>query len=412
MVRTARPAFGAAALMLASVSGAAAQDFAARWLAASGATGEWGGRRAALAKAGITPELNFTTDLLANPVGGERQSAAYAGLWSAAATFDLDTLAGINGLSLYMAAAWAQGSDLSDDIGNVFGVAEVFNGDTVRLGEFFLEGDYFAQRLSFAVGRLATGSDFAVIDSYGAYVNSAVNGNPAGILLNVPSFTTPPFAAWGARMALRPRYDTTLTLGLYDANPADQNEDRHGIDFSFDPGKGLLFVAEAKVTPNSADDAPGLPGTYAVGAYLDTSSYSFVADASRKRSGNYGVYAIAEQMVFRESPGSSEGLTLWGTVTLNPDQDINTLPVGLFGGAVYEGLLPGRPNDVSAFGVSYGAFSDTLTGQNFELAFEVNHRFQLGNWFYVTPDVQYIVNPGGEDIADALVAGVEVSINF
>ena len=43
------------------------------------ATGDWGGFRTKLNEMGIDPELNYAHDLLANPVGGERQSAAYSG---------------------------------------------------------------------------------------------------------------------------------------------------------------------------------------------------------------------------------------------------------------------------------------------------------------------------------------------
>jgi porin len=44
---------------------------------------------------------------------------------------------------------------------------------------------------------------------------------------------------------------------------------------------------------------------------------------------------------------------------------------------------------------------------------ELNHRFQLGTWCYVTPDIQYIINPNGQsDINDALVLGFEASFDF
>ena len=384
-----------------------------QWVAQDTATGDWGGLRTRLENAGIDPELNFTADILGNPVGGLRQSAAYAGLWYGSTTFDLETLAGINGLSLYVAGAWAQGRDLSgDDIGNFFDVAEAFNGDALRLSELYLEQSLFADRLNIAVGRLSAGDDFAVTDSYGYYVNSAVNGNPTGILANVPSFTTPPFAQWGARATVKPRDDTYVSVALYNADADVQRDSAHGLDFTFNPWDGVLAVAEVGFNPNTSDGPSGMPGYYAVGGYYDSSSYTFLDNSNRTRDGNFGFYAIAEQMVFRERAGSPEGLTLWGTVTVNPDDAINTLPVGLFGGATYQGLLPGRPDDVTAFGISYGAFSDDLPGQNYELVLELNHSFQFGEWLYVTPDVQYVINPNGGGIPNALVAGVEASIDF
>lgn len=388
-----------------------AEDLVSRWMAQETATGDWGGWRTRLRQAGIDPQLNFTTDLLGNPVGGLRQSAAYAGMWYGETVFDLETIAGLNGLRFVVGGAWTQGRDLSgDDIGNIFGVAEVFNGDTLRLAELYLEQSLFDDRLSVALGRLAVGDAFAIAGSFGYYVNSAVNSSPVSLPINVPSFTTPPFAVWGARVKADLRQDVTLMLGLYNADTDVQADPRHGLDFTFDPWDGVLGMAELGFNPHVG--ANRLPGHYAIGGLYDTSRYTYVADPNRTRRGNFGVYAIAEQMVWRESPGSPEGLTVWGSVTVNPDDDINTLPVAVYGGATYQGLVPGRMNDVTAFGVSYGAFSDALPGQSAEWVLEINHRFQLGDWFSVTPDLQYVIDPDGAGIADALVAGVEISIDF
>ncbi|MEM1397060.1 MAG: hypothetical protein AAGH38_06380 [Pseudomonadota bacterium] len=41
-------------------------------------------------------------------------------------------------------------------------------------------------------------------------------------------------------------------------------------------------------------------------------------------------------------------MTLWGAITSVPDEEINPLPFGLFGGGHYTGLFNGRPNDITA----------------------------------------------------------------
>ena len=83
------------------------------------------------------------------------------------------------------------------------------------------------------------------------------------------------------------------------------------------------------------------------------------------------------------------------------------------GGLVYQGLPPNRDRDVTAFCVILGKFSDELDDNGIETVLEINHRFQVGRWFYITPDIQYVINPNGSsDIDDALVLGVEISSNF
>ncbi|MEM7170045.1 MAG: carbohydrate porin [Pseudomonadota bacterium] len=384
------------------------------WFEQDYATGDWGGARTDLSNDGFTPALNYTTDLMANPSGGMNQSGAYAAGWTGSLDFDLEKLAGIKGLSFFAAGSLQQGRDLSgDDIGNIFAVAQVFNGDVWRLNQLYFEQSLWQDDVNIAIGRLAAGDDFATSDSYGYYVSGAVNGNPTGILANIPSFTTPPFAQWGARVTVQPTSDIYISGGAYNADPSVQDDDQHGIDFKFNPDDGVLGLAEIGYSLNQGDKDPGLPGQYSFGAYYDSSDFARLDDPTAEENGNYGLYAIGQQMVYREGKaGSDQGLTLWGTLTTGPDQSINTLPFAAFGGAYYQGLIPERDNDVTAVAAYYGLFSDDLPGQSYELALEVNHRFQLAPWLYLTPDFQYIINPNGGGIDDAAVVGIEISIDF
>jgi carbohydrate-selective porin OprB len=94
-----------AALLGWGATGARAQD--GSWLEQETATGNWGGARERLVAAGITPRASYTTDLLANPVGGARQGFAYAGDLEASLEFDLERLLGLRGSSFFIAASWA-----------------------------------------------------------------------------------------------------------------------------------------------------------------------------------------------------------------------------------------------------------------------------------------------------------------
>ncbi len=215
------------------------------WMSQDTATGDWRGARKDLEKAGVTPALNFTTDLQTNPIGGIEPSGAYAGMWVGELEFDFDTMVGIPGLTLFAAGSSDQGRDLSgDDIGNVFGVAQVFNGNGLRLNQLYLQQNLFDDAISLAMGRLSSGDDFAASDSYAFYVSGAVNGNPTSILVNIPSFTTPPYAQWGVRATVNPSDAFYISAGAYNADPVVQDDDRHGVDFRLNPGDGVLSLAE------------------------------------------------------------------------------------------------------------------------------------------------------------------------
>jgi porin len=385
------------------------------WLQQDTATGDWGGLRNQAETAGITFEGNYQTDLLTNPIGGEKHGFAYAGLLEASLAFDLETMLGVKGLEFFIAASWASGRDLSDkDIGNLIDVSQVFSGRSVRLDQMYFQQTLFDEALNVAVGRLSTGDDFATSDLYGYYVSSGVNENPFSIPENAPSFSTDPVAAWGVRAIVQPLDQLYLAAGVYNADSEIGDDGENGVDFVLNPQDGVLTVAEVGYQRNQAKDDTGLPGNLKIGGYYDSSDFDPVDDEGRERDGNYGFYLLLDQMMYREGgPGSQQGLTPWAAFTFAPVERVNPIPFLASGGLIYEGLVPGRDDDITALGVYYGKFSGRLQDQNAETVVEANYRFQLAPWFYVTPDFQYVFRPNGSDqIDDAAVFGGEISIDF
>nr|WP_208980618.1 carbohydrate porin [Pseudovibrio sp. W64] len=122
------------------------------------ATGDWGGYRTKLNDMGIDPELNYTHDIMANPVGGERQSAAYAGALGANINFDFEKLMGLSGTSFSLGLYQGLGRDLSgEDINNVFDVAQIFIGDVFGISQMNILQTLANDRVEIAIGRLSAG---------------------------------------------------------------------------------------------------------------------------------------------------------------------------------------------------------------------------------------------------------------
>jgi porin len=383
------------------------------WLRQDSATGDWGGLRSRAEAAGLTVQGSYQTDLLANPIGGESQGFAYAGAMEVSLGFDLEKIAGLEGTSFAIAGYWASGDDLSQtDIGNLIAVAQAFNGRTVGLAQMYIEQKLLGGRLDVALGRLSAGDDFATSDLYASYVSSGINGNPFAIAANVPSFTADPVAQWGIRAIAQPSAQIRLAGGVYNADPDVGRDGEHGVDFTLDPEDGVLAIAEAGYAWQQA----GMPGSVTFGGYFDSSDFEDLDGSGRARDGNYGLYLLLDQMAYREAGAGQDGeqgLTPWIALTLAPDQEINSIPFFAAGGLVYQGLLPGRRDDLTAAAVYHGRFSDRLDNRNAETVVEANHRFQLAPWLYVTPDFQYVMRPNGQsDIDDAAVFGGEIGIDF
>lgn len=386
------------------------------WAAQPGATGSWFGFRDTLTQLGVTPAITYVTDLLGNPVGGRRRGVAYAGQLNADVSVDLEKLAGLKGLTFGVSANWASGTDLStDDIGNFFIVAQAFAGDRGRLYTLFLDQSLFDGRLDVKVGRFAPGDDFLSWPQYTFLVNIALNPAIYATQVNVPGFTAAPIGTWGARVRAKPADSFSATAGIYYSDPARDLVNTAGTDFGFEGSStGLLAIAEFAYLHNQTKGTTGLPGSYRFGGYYDSNLFPTFADPRVNHRGNWGLYVLLDQVIYREGPpGSGQGLALAGSFVVAPDQSINTMPYFAVAGAVYRGLLPGRDKDALAFAAYYGAFSRDLPGQSSETVLELTYTLALTPWLTVQPDIQYVINPGGRSsVKNALVIGAQISITF
>jgi len=118
-------------------------------------------------------------------------------------------------------------------------------------------------------------------------------------------------------------------------------------------------------------------------------------------------------MVYRETSYDNQGLTPWASLTISPDESINTFPFFISGGFVYKGLFPNRNDDMTAFGFAYGSLSDDLENKDYELMLELTYIIQATPWLQIQPDVQWIVHPGGSsDIPNALVIGFQLAVDI
>ncbi len=333
-----------------------------------------------------------------------------------------------------MSGSWRNGTSLSNDyIGNIFNVQQVFGGQTYKLVDLYFQQSLWEDVLNFRLGRIAMGDEFLSSPLYWNYVNNGFDGNPVAIFKNVPGVAAYPNTTWGIRTRVRPVKEVYLMAGLFNNDPEVSDSKNHGLDFSL---KGPLFViAETGYLLNRQKGSIGLPGNFKIGGYYhngdfddlyrDSSGNSFAlsGNAPETHHGNSGFYILLDQMIYRErGPGSKQGLTPFISLLFAPEKDINQLPFFMNGGVVYRGLVPGREQDVAAFGLVYGAFSEDLEHhqedaeigvQGYELVLEVNYNFQVAKWLHIIPDVQYVMNPGGTgDIPDALVLGFQLAVNL
>ena len=174
-----------------------------------------------------------------------------------------------------------------------------------------------------------------------------------------------------------------MPMGFYDRNPDVALNEMNGFDFSL---HGPLFwITEAGYALNGSKGATGLVGHYKAGIWYNAGSFGefsplslagidqelvarklrldrqAVKTAVTTTMGDWGFYALMDQVLWRRGgPDSKQKVTVFGSVLVAPDQDINQMPYFVDGGIVWNGPFPSRQLDYVGFEFAYGAISSVL----------------------------------------------------
>ena len=353
---------------------------------------------------GITPTLSYTGVLQTNATGGPHQVWSYAGQLSAGLDLDLEKSLKVRGMSIYIGASWGTGSDLSGFLHTLFPVNSIY-APTYYLGEMYLQQTLLNKKLTLAGGRLGAANTFAILPVFANYVNYGINPNPYSLGANDIGFFSPPAGTeWGA-LAL---YDVTpliqVSAGLFNTNPNSANGADHGTDFALQQGnKGALVVGQISFFPHQIKKDEGRQGEYSLGFITDNNSFADLSGGKTNSGGYWGVFAQGQEMVYQpDGPGTSRGLTVWASWAYNSKPVISPIPLFWGAGASYEGLIPARKKDVISAGWIYGRVSSSIPATTAEQVFELNYSLRFGRVLAITPDFQYIWNPGGYSVLEPL----------
>jgi porin len=248
------------------------------------------------------------------------------------------------------------------------------------------------------------------------YLNIGTNPGPGALGINDATFTLyPPGVEWGVQAIYNITSSFQMAAGVFNTNQSSAGGAKGGLDFALQQGnRGALSVVQLNYLVNHAARDTGLPGQYSFGGYYDSNRFSSLRIPNSTESGTYSVYGMFQQMVYRDGEaGSQKGVTIWGETALAPKSSVNTMPYFVGGGLSYQGLIPGRDNDIASAGVIYGAFSRYIPRTTAETVIEINYQITFSRWLSITPDIQYVIRPSGSSaIKNALGLGTQVAVVF
>jgi len=399
-------------------------------------SGDWGGQRQRLAEQGLTFNFAYGSQVAHNFSGGTDRLTRYTDQWEFGATLDLDRRWGWKGGTFHVTMTDRNGRDLGADanIGNNMLIQEVYGrGQTWHLTQLWLNQTLLDGRVEAKFGRMTLSEDFFSFscDFQNLSFCSAQPGNLVG-----DYWVNWPTSQWAARVKYLPSRDSYLQFGVYQVNPKyvdDRYARRHGWEPGFPGGTtGALMPLEAGWQPSWR----GLPGSYKVGAWYNTSDgddlYFDVDHAPRgltglaplQRNGRFGVYLSLQQQV----TGGGGGATVFLNFT-QADRNTARLDHQLALGVQYKGPFEGRGQDSIGFAIgathNNGRFADftrqnnVRTGQDaiasgsYEYVGELYYAWVPVPAVSLRPNLQYIRHPGGTTRnSDAFVIGMKSIVVF
>ncbi len=399
-------------------------------------TGNWGGLRDKLRDDGANFYAQYTSEALGNPYGGNfGQGAIYEGLLETRVELDFEKLTGgaWKGAIFRVSSYWTHGPSLSlQDVGDISTISSIDAFDSIRLEDMWLQQNFFDNKISIEIGQIAADSEFLISQAGLLYVNGTFGANPL-MTFDIAPYNPPiyPLTTTGARLKWQPIDSFYFVTAVFNGNAGTQSGNSDGLRFGFSAQKGILSFSELGYLLNQGKDDKGLPGTYKLGGWVDTSNFSTFSSQADFANGtgplqsagvNYAIYGVGDQTVWRAGDGdTARSLTLFFRAGVAPSRS-SEVDLDIDGGANFTGLIPGRKDDIAGLALSRSAisrdFSDLsqATGGpafKYEAVVEATYQVTLAPWWQLQPDLQYIFTAGAQAHSpDALVIGLRSTVTF
>ncbi|AJX31241.1 carbohydrate-selective porin, OprB family protein [Burkholderia oklahomensis C6786] len=421
--------------------------------------GDMGGLRSKLGDHGITLNLQETSEYLRNLSGGTRRGGAYDGLTQFGFSVDTEKAIGLPGGTFNVSGLQIHGTSLTSRNLQLLQTASGIEAEgTTRLWELWYQQSFAGGRADMKIGQQSLDQEFMVSQYAGTFIN-ATFGWPVLPAADMPAGgPVYPLSSLGVRLRYKPSDAWTVMAGVFDGNPAGgvgdaQRLNRHGTNFNLH--NGALFIGELQYALNAPPADPkapqpaGLPGMYKLGVWYnserfddprhDTNGVSLADPASNgiaaTHRGNYGFYAVADQMVWRPSADSPRSLNVFARMMGAPG-DRNAVDFALNAGVTLKAPFAGRDNDTAGLAVSYAKVGSHARGidgdtgvfttpgypvRRAETLVEATYQYQVTPWWQLQADFQYAFRPGGgipnpnepgSRIGNEAIVGVRTTITF
>ena len=354
-----------------------------------------------------------------------RRAGRFSGSYDLELSADLQQLFNLENTRLYMLAegSWSKSGGINAPS---VGAAMNVNDDgasrrSLDVSELWIERTFDDETLILRIGKIDLTGGFECSGCPVAFDCSTFANDETTQFLNSALVNNPaiPFPQYGLAAAA---YYNPVDWWYASAAIADAQADSRETGFStaFHEEDFFFTIVETGITPTMNSANGPLQGAYRVGLWVDAQDKTRFSNGKNFRNDG-GVYLSCGQMIFKENKiaDDTQGLGLFGRYGW-ADSDLNEITNFWSFGFQYEGPFDGRDRDVIAFGAAQGIFTDQLGANDgagysddHETAFELYYSAFINDSLTISPNIQYISNPGGDKSLDnALVLGLRLQMTF
>jgi porin len=381
--------------------------------------GEWGGERGRLLERGVRFDFQYISDSLWNLQGEQKERFASWNRFRWTVDIDFGALTGVHDLYFHATALWQGGGNLGTYLGLLTSPSGMSSENTCRLDSWWIEKRWLNQRLTTRVGQFA-GQDFYGAQHYAvSFIFEPMGYALGNLFTTIESFDPPSPPAVEVRVVPLHHFYVKSMVMAADSQPFSHNQTGFVPQFRGTP----VSVSEIGFTPgkkatsvrafDNVKTRKGYSGLYLFGASYNPARF---ATASGERvPGNYLLYWMASQALWRFDPNGGKGLD--GTFAYDwspPDVNRNNhlLTVGLR----FNEPLPLPIHNTMSLGYVQNHLSQDFVpagtpAWKAEHGVEFNTLLDVAPMLLLQPVVQYFANVGGRT-QRAVVFGFRTKVEF
>jgi porin len=341
---------------------------------------------------GVEGGLSYTLDSANNLGGGIQTGQLLLHKLSLTGSLNTQALGAWNGGTLFVELLGDHGHNPSNRLYGDFQTADnIADQNRMRVEQFWYQQQILNNRLAVLFGIHNLNSEFDVTHYGGLFLNSSFGISPE-ISGNVASSI---FPETGMAVMLTANINDQLSLkaATYDGQPNTRK---------ISHTEGFMHIMESAWASGDTD--------YKLGIWHHTQ-----ADTAKGIGGLSGAYVVVDQPL----PAIS-GIQLGSFLQYGIAQPGKASQLQGYQGAglTAQGLIPGRPEDLSGIGIASAHFSTAYLNANpgyhhRETTLEITYQAMVTPWLSLQPSYQYIKHPSGDPslkAAQALIMRLAINL--